>query len=295
MLTRGLVLVALVGAAQVPVPLPQHPSPMSDTTRPHPRLAEQTPAGRRAPVGAGTLFLPPAARGRRLPLVLHFHGAPWLVEHQVASLSRPAALVTFQLGSGSGVYGRAFAEPGMLADVLAAAEAEARRLMGRPVVFDPVVLSSFSAGYGAVRAILRHADDYARVSGVVLADSLHASYEAQDVAAARSADLPVVAGDLDAFLRLAADAAAGRKTFVVTHSEVYPGTYASTTETADAVLRAVGLRRRPALAAGPIGMQQLSATSRGRLRVLGYAGNSAPDHMDHLYALGHALAVALRR
>ena len=295
MLTRTLVLVALAGAAQVPAPLPQHPSPMSDTTRPHPRLAEQAPGGRRAPVGEGTLFLPPAARGPRLPLVLHFHGSPWLVEHQVASLPRPAALVTFQLGSGSGVYGRAFAEPGRLAGVLAAAEAEARRIMGRPVVFDPVVLSSFSAGYGAVRAILRHADDYARVSGVVLADSLHASYDAHDAAAARAADLPVVAGDLDAFLRLAADAAAGRKTFVVTHSEVYPGTYASTTETADALLRAVELRRRAALAAGPIGMQQLSATSRGRLHVLGYAGNSAPDHLDHLYALGHALAVALRR
>ncbi|MEZ5416046.1 MAG: hypothetical protein R2708_01715 [Vicinamibacterales bacterium] len=295
MLTRTFVLVALAGVAQVPAPLPQHPSPMSDTTRPHPRLAEQTPAGRRAPVGEGTLFLPPAARGPRLPLVLHFHGAPMA---RGAPGGEPAASGGprhLPAGQRPGVYGRAFAEPGRLADVLAAAEAEARRITGHPVVFDPVVLSSFSAGYGAVRAILRHADDYARVSAVVLADSLHASYDARDAAAARTADLPVVAGDLDAFLRLAADAAAGRKAFVVTHSEVYPGTYASTTETADALLRAVELRRRAALDAGPIGMQQLSATSRGRLRVVGYAGNSAPDHMDHLYALGHALAAALRR
>jgi hypothetical protein len=37
-------------------------------------------------------------------------------------------------------------------------------------------------------------------------------------------------------------------------------------------------------------MQQLSETARGQFRIVGYAGNSAPDHMDHLYALGGALA-----
>jgi hypothetical protein len=33
-------------------------------------------------------------------------------------------------------------------------------------------------------------------------------------------------------------------------------------------------------------MQQLSASGRGGLQVIGFAGNSAPDHLDHLYALG---------
>jgi hypothetical protein len=33
-------------------------------------------------------------------------------------------------------------------------------------------------------------------------------------------------------------------------------------------------------------MQQLSEAGRGRLRVIGFAGNSAPDHMDFLYAFG---------
>ena len=35
---------------------------------------------------------------------------PWLVEHHVSRLKRPALLLTFQMGSGSGVYGRAFAD-----------------------------------------------------------------------------------------------------------------------------------------------------------------------------------------
>jgi hypothetical protein len=80
----------------------------------------------------------------------------------------------------------------------------------------------------------------------------------------------------------------------VTHSEVYPGTYASTTETADGLLRRAGLPRQPSLKPGPIGMQQLSETALGQFRVTGYAGNSAPDHMDHLYALGASLSEIAR-
>ena len=277
-------LAASVSAAQSP--RPQNPSPMSDTTRPHPRVTEQAPRGQRTAVSGGTLFVRAGLRPRdRLPLIVHFHGAPWLIEHHVAAQKLDAVLVTFQLGSGSGVYGSAFADPARFGTLLEEARTGASQLLGRPVSFDPIVLTSFSAGYGAVRAILRIPDHYARVSAVILADSLHAAYVG-DPSATRSRDLDVDERDLDVFLRLATDAVAGRKRFVVTHSEVFPGTYASTTETADALLRAAGVVRRAALHEGPIGMQQLSDSGRGGLRVLGFAGNSAPDHLDHLYALG---------
>jgi len=39
--------------------------------------------------------------------------------------------------------------------------------------------------------------------------------------------------NLQIWLQLGRDAIAGRKSMVVTHSEIFPGTYASTTETAD--------------------------------------------------------------
>lgn len=268
---------------------------MSDTTRPHPRVAEQIPPGRRTRVGEGTLFIREGLRARdRLPIVVHFHGAPWLVEHLVAAAGLDAALVTFQLGSGSGVYGKGFADAARFGALMDEAAAAAEELMGRPVTWGAVVLSSFSAGYGAVRAILRVPDHYARVSSVILADSLHAAY-LDAPAGPRSEDPAVDPRDLDVFLRLAEDAAAGRKGLLVTHSEVFPGTYASTTETSDALLRAAGAARRAHLAEGPIGMQQLSDSGRGDLRVLGFAGNSAPDHMDHLYALGAWWPAALGR
>jgi hypothetical protein len=36
-------------------------------------------------------------------------------------------------------------------------------------------------------------------------------------------------------------------------------------------------------------MQILSDTRKGDLRIIGFAGNSAPDHVDHLHALPWAL------
>ncbi len=268
----------------------QNASPMSDTTRPHPRLTEARPAGTRATLPMGELFVSRAALDARrasMPLIVHFHGASWLIEQHVARSAPHAALVTINLGAGSARYAAPFADPAAFAQLLEHAADETSRALGRPVTWSRVVLTSFSAGYGAVRAALAQSGGYARVDAIVLLDSLHASYVLDgDVRAARTKDPDVKIADIDVFTRFAADAAAGRKRFVVTHSEVYPGTYASTTETANALLASLALTRRPVLKQGPLGMQQLSEAQRGDFRVFGFAGNSAPDHVDHLYALG---------
>src|SRR5438034_1187648 len=87
---------------------------------------------------------------------------------------------------------------------------------------------------------------------------------------------------LVAFAGFGRAAVGAEKRFVVTHSEIFPGTFASTTETADWLLRSLGLRRTPVLRWGPRGMQQLSEVRAGRFELLGFAGNSGPDHIDHL-------------
>ena len=71
----------------------------------------------------------------------------------------------------------------------------------------------------------------------------------------------------------------------MTHSEIFPGTFASTTETADYLLKQLELTRRPVLKWGPMGLQQLSEARAGRFLLIGYAGNSAPDHVDQLHSL----------
>jgi hypothetical protein len=90
---------------------------------------------------------------------------------------------------------------------------------------------------------------------------------------------------LEIFVQFARDAVAGKKVTIVTHSEIFPGTFASTTETADYLAGQLGLRRRAMLRWGPMQIQQLSETRAGKFLLIGYAGNSAPDHVDQLHSL----------
>ena len=93
------------------------------------------------------------------------------------------------------------------------------------------------------------------------------------------------AENLEVFLRFARDAVAGRKQMIVTHSEIFPGTFASTTETADWLIAELGLKRKAVVKWGPRQTQQLSETRAGGFLLIGYAGNSAPDHVDQLHSL----------
>ena len=91
--------------------------------------------------------------------------------------------------------------------------------------------------------------------------------------------------NLGIWVQLVRDAIAGRKRLVVTHSEIFPGTFASTTETADYILGALTVKRRAVVKWGPMRTQQLSEVRQGRFLLIGYAGNSAPDHVDQLHSL----------
>jgi len=119
---------------------------------------------------------------------------------------------------------------------------------------------------------------------------MHTSYIPEGTVLATGGALDTT--NLVSFADFARAAMRSEKRFVVTHSEIFPGTFASTTETADWLLGALGLRRTPVLRWGPRGMQQLSETRAGRFELHGFAGNSAPDHVDHLHAMPELLARA---
>jgi hypothetical protein len=248
---------------------------MTQKTRAHPRLKQETPKGRREKLAVGRLFLPEGLKANGpVPLFVHFHGPAWLAE--VAASRNHAAVISVHLGSGSAIYGRAFADARTFGKLLAEAEKKAGAKFG------PVGLTCWSAGYGAIRAILKVPDYYDRVRFVLLIDGLHAGYRKGKLGPLESG---LVERDLAVFVRYGRDAAAGRRQLIVTHSEIFPGTYASTTETADYLLQQVGVRRQATRKPGPMQTQQLSEARKGKLLVVGYAGNSAPDHVDQLHAL----------
>lgn len=253
----------------------QNPSPMVEHTRTHPRLKEDHSPGRRETLLLGTLFIPAQLKpGKNTPLLIHFHGGTWLPE--VAAARVNTAVIAIQAGSGSGVYAKAFADAQRFRQLLQEAEAKAG------VQFAPVTLGGWSAGYGAIREILKVPDNYARVERVVLIDGLHTGYVGGKPGPQES---QLETEGLQIFLQFARDAVAGKKRMVITHSEIFPGTFASTTETTDWLLTQLGLRRKAVVRWGPMQTQQLSEARQGRFHLVGFAGNSAPDHVDQLHSL----------
>src|SRR5262245_53677058 len=256
---------------------------MVDRTRPHPRIPQMEVTGRRVELkslNGARLFIGPRFNSNKAAaLVIHFHGAPWLIEQHIARHLPGAALITVQLGAGSGIYRRALEEPESFRTLID----EASKNLNLKQQWSSITLTAFSAGYGAVREILRRPEYFALVNSVLLLDGMHTSYVPEGKLLAEGGTLEP--SGLDVFVMLAREAVAGKKCFVFTHSEIFPGTYASTTECADYLLAQLNLQRRAELHQGPMGMQQLSAVNAGRLHLVGYAGNSAPDHVDHLHAM----------
>jgi hypothetical protein len=298
--------VMLVAVADFPAlafsqqpPAPQNPSPMAESTRAHERLTPRALAGTTrsfaGPAGkAVELFIPDRLQRRStFDLVVHFHSAAFLPHRAVADLNGHSVAAVLNLGSGSGVYHRAFADPATFDTLLAAVTREVSTASGRPLAVGHVTLTGFSAGHGAIRAILVEPRHFNAVDAILLMDGMHTSYVPEGKVLADSGVLDTT--NLAAFTRYARAAMRGEKRFLVTHSEIFPGTFASTTETADWLIRALDLKRKPVLAWGPRGLQQLSEVRVGQFEVMGFAGNSAPDHIDHLHAMPELLRRLLTR
>ncbi len=313
---RTAFLLTLILFAPIPATpqTQQSPSPMVDHTRPHPRITQTEIPGRRVDLKSlkgARLFIGPGVNPNRpVALLIHFHGASWLVEQHVARYLPRVALITVNLGAGSSAYRKPFEQPETFQNLLS----EASDTLGAKRGWASITLSGFSAGYGAVREILRRPEYFALVNNVLLLDGMHASYSPEGKLLADGGTIQT--SDIDVFVNFARAAVAGgrvasrrgargssprvskgvlskgvfngdagRKTFVVTHSEIFPGAYASTTECADYLLSQLALTRQAQLRQGPMGMQQLSGVDASGFHLRGYAGNSAPDHIDFLHAM----------
>jgi hypothetical protein len=262
---------------------------MVEASRAHERLAERDLGGTKrtftGPSGKPVdVWIPEEAKQRdAFDLVVHFLGAAWLPEQGVAALGNGTVAAVVNLGAGSGVYHRPFADPATFDSLLASVTREVAATTGRTSRVGHVTLSGFSAGHGAVRAILLDPAHFQRVDAILLLDGMHTSYVPEGQVLDKGGTLDTT--NLVAFRNFARAAMKGEKRFLVTHSEIFPGTFASTTETADWIIASLGLKRASVLKWGPRGMQQLSEVRAGRFEVMGFAGNSAPDHIDQLHAM----------
>ena len=226
----------------------------------------------------------------RVNLTVHFHGAEWFVidEHIRCGVAEP--LLVVNLGQGSSVYGRAFDDPLRLRRLAGLVETR----LGSNARVAQLDLTSFSAGYGAVREILKHDMYIARTRRVILCDSLYAGWDpATTQPGATSRPSSDNMWPFERFLRLAAG---GEKTFVLAHSSV-PTPYANTVATAKWVAELVDaprtdVPRNSTPASSDKDFPLLYRADLGRLHLWGYGGEDARAHLTsvrHLADIWRAL------
>lgn len=226
----------------------------------------------------GTLVVLHRPQRESSELLVHFHGAVETVRQAHLRTDSAAVLAVVNFPGLSSAYAQPFASDADLFDRILRHACEVSR-PPEPEATDPqwrrVTLSCFSAGYGAVREILKTPAHFARVDAIVAADSIYAGL------APPSRERRVDPALMQDFLRFARLAGEGRKTFVISHSS-QPTPYASTTETADYLLRELGLERRAEGTLTTEALRQTSCAACGRFLVLGFAGTEAQDHLEHL-------------
>ncbi|HEX3851249.1 MAG TPA: hypothetical protein VHW01_09815 [Polyangiaceae bacterium] len=227
-------------------------------------------------IGMGQLIMPKhggITHGGDFDVMVHFHGHE-AVRKEWVQVMDGAVLVGIDLGIGSGSYETAFQAPDVFPRLIESVERAVAKKNGRKDAHARHIgLSAWSAGYGAVQWIL--GQDYAKknVDTVILLDGLHCGYMG-----------PAINGaPIAMFTEFAKRAADGETLMFVSHSSIIPPGYASTTETADYLVHAVGGVTRDTHGSGPLGMDLISRYSKGNFHVRGFSGN---DKMDHCAQIG---------
>jgi len=251
--------------------------------------AANAQAQTRIDLSVGQLCLPEGYRAvnGKAALLVHLHGTSERAERAVAESGRPAVVVTVALKGLSRVYSDQFADPAVFRGLLDETTEQLRRF-GVAQAVGVVTVSSFSAGFGGVRELLKHEDLYQRIDALVMADSIYAGFTGEP--ALRKVDPANMTG----FLRFARDAVERKKSLVITTCEIRPDNYASTVETADYLLSELGGKRDAVDEEWQPGWRCTSRYRAGRFQLYSFAGDTGPDHLKHLYNLGRLLKLATK-
>lgn len=243
----------------------------------------------------GTLIIPAGeARQQTQPqLLVFFHGDAQVVSRELAASGLPGALVVINYDGLSAAYSKPFSDAGLFASVLddALAQCKAQQMAAADAGWGKVRVASFSAGFAALRELLKEQKYIDRIDAILCADSIYAGLKSGE--SGRVVDPQDMAG----FRRFAELAAAGKRTFVVTHSQLHTPSHASTAETAeDLVVHVKAERMEVFLQVEPADPPQenanlsdfkvVSGARKGGFHVIGCAGNDAQAHMRHLRTVG---------
>lgn len=243
--------------------------------------------------GIGQMIIPQAGgltKSGQFDVVFHFHGHEAARKEWVQAING-IVLVGIDLGNGSGAYSAAFNSPAVFERLVASVEqGVAKHFKRSKATARYIGLSAWSAGYGAVQEILNSPVGKRRVDAVILLDGLHTGY------------LPSNPGvkvlnhqQIQSFIDFAKLAVKKQRLMFVSHSSIIPPGYASTTETANLLVRAIGGRptRSKPRRGDPMGLELVQRFSHGNFHVRGFAGNDKMDHCAHFGLLQDVARVHL--
>ena len=231
------------------------------------------------------LFVPdgysPPADGK-VNLLVHFHGNPQTVWNNAAYAELNAVIVTVNYNGLSSAYSTPFANQSLFQTLLN----DARNVLAAQPDFaagtswDKLAVSSFSAGYGAVRQMLSNPTYFNAIDSLLAADSLYAT---------TASDGTALDSQMVHYKAYASQAAAGNKSFIFTHSQVPTFTYESTEETGNELLQHLGLTPQPTNETGLGPLQYYRKVEQNGFKLWGAVGADGEGHLNHLRYLGEWL------
>jgi hypothetical protein len=265
------------GQKQSTLPATLSPNPTTTVAPPTPSTNF---AVSRAVLSTGNLYVPGRyAPSSEIDIMVHFHGYDPVVEREFDQANVNCALVIVNYNGFSSVYSGPFSDEKKLEGILneAVLEIASVRNVSQPKL-GKLIISSFSAGYGATREILKSGRYDSLISDVILLDGLHSGYVGSNQPNPTS---------MGPFVAYATEAARGLdKRLIISHSSIVPGTYASTTETSTYLINAIGAASVPQGGQNSAGMTHIRSSDLGHFHVHGFTGGVAADHVDHLQQMG---------
>lgn len=230
------------------------------------------------------LFVPDdyTSDGNQVDLLVHFHGNSQTVWNNAAYANLNAVIVTVNYSGLSSAYSNPFADTTLFQQLLDDAQSTlaVQPDFGSNTAWDHLAVSSFSAGYGAVRSILRTPTYFEAIDSLLAADSLYAT---------TSSDGTALNSQMADYKAFASRAAAGDKRFIFTHSEVPTFTYESTAETGDELLQHLNLTPQASDAEGLGPLRFYREAEQGNFKLWGARGADGEGHLNHLRYLGEWL------
>jgi hypothetical protein len=251
-----------------------------------------------------TLFLPNGwtnAMSSNAVLYVHFHTVPWFAIQEHVRREAREPLLIFALGEGSSAYRAPFEDTNRFNRILVLVEEELKK-RGAPAdtQLAHVDVSSFSAGYGAVRELVKSPEYFKIIRRIVLLDSLYGGLEPEEKGSTNRRPL---AAHIEVWVPFARAALRGEKAFVFTHSQVPTTSYASSSECAEALLQRIGLKARAVTtnsipAASDPDFPLFARADSGGFHSWSYGGVDAQAHLTHVRHMAdvwRALDAAPRR